>query len=157
MKKLISIFILISLSASLFSQSKKATFLIVKTSRTSEQTGEHISISTIPSSSTPDSPTIIIHVLAPEKGIRENFIHANYPCEESSQKKTMTVKMISLSVFEKIKSIDLNLYLEKSDKKKFRNFCMKLRNNPIYMIDRNDINNDSIKAIEVEYIRHLQY
>lgn len=157
MKKLISIFVLITLSLSVFSQSKKATFLIVKTSRASVQTGERISISTRPSNSAPDSPTIIVHVLAPEKGIRESFIHANYPSDESTQKKIMSVKMISVSVFEKIKTIDLNQYLEKSDKKKFRNFCMKLRNNTIYMIDHNDINNDSIKAIEVEYIRHLQY
>lgn len=157
MKKLISVLLLVSLSFNLFSKSKKETYLIATISLKSEQSDEQILISTRQNKHLSGSPTILLHILSPDKGIRESFIHANYSKTDCNGRPPMDIKMISVSVLKKAKVIDLNEYLKKADKKKFRNFCLKLRNNTIYLIDRNDIKNDSIKAIEVEYIRHLQY
>lgn len=155
MKRFILIFIAIGLTITAYPQMKKEIYLIVTTSHIADR--EQVLISTRKNDSLSHTPTIILHILSPEKDIRESFIHANYISESSTNKKAMDIKMISLSVFDKLKPVDLNKYLKKSDKKKFRNFCLKLRNNRIYIIDRDDIKNDSIKAIEVEYIRHLQY
>lgn len=155
MKRLITIFIYIVLTVTAYSQTKKEIYLIVTTSHIADR--EQVLISTRKNDSLSETPTIILHILSPEKDISESFIHANYVSESLNNKKPMDIKMISLSVFDQLNPVDLNKYLKRSDKKKFRNFCLKLRNNRIYIIDRNEIKNDSIKAIEVEYIRHLQY
>ncbi|MGL5788250.1 MAG: hypothetical protein ACRCX4_15770 [Bacteroidales bacterium] len=156
MKKLLYILLytLLTLSATAGEKSRKApVYLILDTKPRLDNNQIQITRSTVYTDSVHKSPTIIFRIRSAEKQISENFIHSDYIGEETG----MSIRTIAIPLLSELKTIDLYQILKESDGKNFRNFCLKLRDKTIYIIDREDISSDSFKAIEVKYIRHLRY
>lgn len=155
MKRLLLIFFLILSVSSVFSQNDhrpSSAYLIINTGSTSSDS-IRITRRSFFKDSVHQSPTIIFRIRSPRNHISEDFIHSNYR-DGSGQ---MRIQTLAISVLSELNPVDLNQLLSHSDRKSFRNFCLKLRDKTIYINDRNDINANTFKAIEVKHIRHLKY
>lgn len=157
MKRYILLFLSFMLLWTSFSQTQRDVYLIVTTTSGATNAEDQIIRSSVYNKALHKSPTLIFRARSLRKHIHEDFIHANYRDESVSKNEPMAIKILSVAVLKEINPVDLNSYLKASDEKTFRNFCLKLRDHTIYIIDRNEIKGDSLKAIEVKYIRHLNY
>lgn len=155
MKKLLLIFFFIFSVSSVFAQNDdrlSSAYLIINTASTSSDS-IRITRRSIHTDSVHQSPTIIFRIRSSRNHISEDFIHSNY----KNDPEQMAIQTLAISVLPDLNPVDLNKLLSRSNRKSFRNFCLNLRDKTIYIIDRNDINASTFKAIEVKHIRHLKY
>ena len=170
MKKVILFLFLSASGLNLFAQD--SIFFVILTSQQLKE--EYITKDGIYRTTTPPqieatrTPSIFFTMASPDRKIRERFRHADYDVEKLKayrgrmdsrnavvrQEEIMDTKILPLSFLETIKPIDLDKEFPTMTYESAEKLLEPLRGKKVYIIDRNDITEKTVKLIGVDYITY---
>ena len=108
-------------------------------------------------------PSIHFNLISKSKIIRETYLHSNYNPVELIKIRPVTpndqmeILIKPLSFLQTITPIDLDVLFHTWTKAQAEAFGLSMRGKKIYIIDRTDIKNGTVKLIQVEYFKPLSF
>ena len=138
----------------------------ILTSTENEEAVRDIIKSTMPQRAFEKTPTIFFTLYFKGK-FDYTFIHCDYNVEEAQRQlpyyrpdpeyDNHEIIMKPKSFLNEIEPVDLDVLFPTWTEADVEAFCDSLHRKKVYIIDRNDITNDSIKLIEVRYFKMLKF
>jgi len=148
---------------------KGQDYYIILTSKiTTQNTIQGVRKAVMPLEEYENSNTIFFHLYSKgEYRYTYSFIHCDYNVEEAQRQlpyyrpdpeyDNHEIIMKPKSFLNEIEPVDLDVLFPTWTEADVEAFCESLHRKKVYIIDRNDITNDSIKLIEVRYFKMLKF